>query len=74
MYDAACSGMAPRSGREDDLFFPERGRSDLRSKAKAICSSCPVTAECKDYRDRTESMYGIWGGETSTRSNKSKVV
>lgn len=66
--------MAPRSEKEDDLFFPERGRSDLRAKAKAICSTCPVVPECEDYRIRTESMYGIWGGETTRRNKKPKAV
>lgn len=70
MDEAACSGMAPRSGKGDDLFFPERGRSDLRAKAQAICATCPVVPECEDYRDRTESTYGIWGGKVTQRNKK----
>jgi hypothetical protein len=27
------------------------------------CFGCPVRAECGEARSRTDSRYGIWGGE-----------
>lgn len=27
-----------------------------------ICFSCPVRAQCEEYRRETDSRYGIWGG------------
>jgi WhiB family redox-sensing transcriptional regulator len=49
------------------LFFgpdgerqPER---DIREqKAKAICASCPVRAECLNYALSRPEKYGTWGG------------
>jgi WhiB family redox-sensing transcriptional regulator len=38
-----------------------RARED---KAKAICATCSVRAECLDYALRTRESYGIWGGLT----------
>nr|DAK84380.1 MAG TPA: Transcriptional regulator [Caudoviricetes sp.] len=28
---------------------------------------CPVRVECQDYRKRTGSTDGIWGGKTTKR-------
>lgn len=61
--DANCAGSGPASGDEDDVFFPGRGRSDLRKLAKEICSSCPVINECDEYRNLTGSKHGIWAGK-----------
>lgn len=62
--EAACAGMGPASADDDDVFFPGRGRGDLRQLAKDICKSCPVIQECRDYRQITDSKHGIWAGET----------
>jgi len=44
----------------DDETAPER---EIRErKAKAVCASCPVRAECLDYVLRNSVRYGIWGG------------
>lgn len=43
-----------------ELFFPERG-DDLR-QAKAICRSCPVINECRDYAVPHRDLLGVWGG------------
>ncbi|QOP65370.1 WhiB family transcription factor [Gordonia phage Diabla] len=32
--------------------------------------SCPVRLECLDYRERTGSTDGIWGGITTKRGSK----
>ena len=53
---AACSGMDP------DLFFPERGDVIGVARAKAVCASCPVTAECLQYALEAKEKQGVWGG------------
>ena len=35
----------------------------LTYSAKAICRSCPVILDCRDYA-RANNELGIWGGET----------
>ena len=58
---AACKGA------DVVLFFgpdgerqPER---DIRErKAKALCGSCPVRAECLGYAVSRPEKYGTWGG------------
>ena len=51
---AACAGQNVLH-----LFFPERGESP--AKAKAICASCPVKAECVATALRHGDP-GVWGG------------
>lgn len=58
---AACRGMNP------DLFFPERGTSQV--EAKAVCMSCPVSRECLDFAMESGEHTGIWGG-TSERKRR----
>lgn len=71
MEQAACSGMAPEDGsREPDVFFPEVGQAILGNKAIITCFDCPVREECKDYKARTGTEYGIWAGEFSRRGER----
>ncbi|MEJ7719800.1 MAG: WhiB family transcriptional regulator [Ilumatobacteraceae bacterium] len=51
---AACRDM------DTALFFPERG--EVTSTAKAVCSGCPVVAECLAYAMNTPERHGVWGG------------
>ena len=51
--EAACKGMG------DDNFILDRGKN--ANAGKRVCATCPVTAECFDYAQRTGSV-GIWGG------------
>ena len=44
----------------DETATQRRKRESL---AKAICRSCAVVGECKDYA-RANNELGIWGGET----------
>ena len=61
MDDAACIGQTR-------LFFAPPGeRPEARvvreSKARAICTVCPVVHDCANWaRDHRE--YGFWGGES----------
>jgi WhiB family redox-sensing transcriptional regulator len=34
-------------------------------RAKAVCESCPVRAECLNHAVRAGERYGVWGGLTS---------
>jgi WhiB family redox-sensing transcriptional regulator len=59
---AACRGPntaiffpPPQFERKDDKEARER-------RAKAICASCSVRAECLDYALRIREPHGIWGG------------
>lgn len=54
----------PCKGRTD-LFFPEKGRTDLAAKAKAICrTQCPLGTRIDCYLGalRRCEAHGIWGG------------
>jgi len=58
---AACRG------KSIELFFGldgERGpeRETRETKARAVCSGCPVRAECLDYAVCSPQKYGTWGG------------
>ncbi len=61
---AACRGP------NQAIFFPpaqmER-RSEKRQRerrAKEICASCPVQADCRSYSIQIREQHGIWGGLT----------
>jgi len=34
------------------------------------CFACTVRAECEDFRARTGSEYGVWGGQLRKRNAK----
>ena len=54
---AACAGLPL------DLFFPERGASGWHTlRTKAVCATCPVTAECLQMALDNNERHGIWGG------------
>ncbi|WP_181773428.1 WhiB family transcriptional regulator [Amycolatopsis pittospori] len=54
-------------GADSSLFFHtdnERGsaRERRESRAKAICQTCPVLAQCRKHAMAVQEPYGIWGG------------
>ncbi|EOD68034.1 WhiB family transcriptional regulator [Amycolatopsis vancoresmycina] len=54
-------------GADSSLFFHtdnERGsaRERREARAKAICQSCPVLAQCREHAMTVQEPYGIWGG------------
>lgn len=61
--EAACRGMDAST-----FFHPAGERAGPRdrriARAKAICRSCPVLAECLDQALRAREPYGIWGGHS----------
>ncbi|EEH63671.1 transcription factor WhiB [Gleimia coleocanis DSM 15436] len=57
----ACHDM------DTELFFhPEGERGSTRRRraeaAKAICATCPVLEQCREYALKVQEPYGIWGG------------
>lgn len=59
-----------------ELFYPGRGPGGQRNaaKAKAICATCPVQRECRDYALFTlpdeQRRFGICGGLTEKDRRK----
>jgi WhiB family redox-sensing transcriptional regulator len=54
-------------GKDTELFFGRDGERETErlirdTQAKAICATCPVTAECGAFG--ATQAYGTWGGET----------
>ncbi len=62
---ASCRGEAGR-----DFYPPFSGerKGDRRARelrAKAVCESCPVRAECLEHAVVSGERHGVWGGLTS---------
>jgi WhiB family transcriptional regulator, redox-sensing transcriptional regulator len=60
-------GACREPGIDPELFFPvsESGLGAWQAAAaKAICSRCPVAAQCLDWALRAGEPAGIWGGTT----------
>jgi len=56
MADGKCREVAP------ETFFPSDGVGVIR--AQAICSACPVAAECLEYALASHIDHGVWGGKS----------
>ncbi|HET9899016.1 MAG TPA: WhiB family transcriptional regulator [Streptosporangiaceae bacterium] len=58
---AACRNAEP------DLFFPISATPASKAtiqRAKQVCASCPVSAQCLSYALHHRQEQGIWGGLT----------
>ena len=70
---AACSEVDP------ELFFPQEIEIGNRvvskytnlSRARKICSDCPLAMECLEYALRNHEI-GIWGGTTEAQRDTIK--
>lgn len=52
---------------DPELFFPigtEGPTLEQIKKAKLVCTSCPVTADCLEWALANGQDAGIWGGKT----------
>jgi WhiB family redox-sensing transcriptional regulator len=75
---AACRGL------DSEVFFHPDGqrgaaRAEREQRAKQICASCPVIAQCREHALQVREPYGVWGGLTEDerdamlRGNRRKV-
>jgi len=62
-------GSCSNQEYDPDWWFPEEkagsrawSRTPDAMKARAICATCPILQECRDYACKYEGIYGIWGG------------
>lgn len=68
----AWQGRAACKGPQAAVFFPpthaERKEEKVarESRAKAICKTCVVRADCLEYAIRIREPHGIWGGLNET--------
>lgn len=66
--DASWRNRAACRGGNTDMFFPPANSTAAAfAAAKAICSTCPVTEECrKEWESMPSAMrrYGVWFGTT----------
>jgi len=56
-----------------DLFYgdyydlreePQDEKLERETKAKEVCSTCPLIKPCRTFALRKEEDYGVWGGMT----------
>lgn len=57
MAEGACAGHP-----EPDLWFPEVGGFKDAERARMICHSCTVAADCLAYAIDEHIKDGMWGG------------
>lgn len=62
-YQGACAGLG------SEYFFLEEAERGERKRfreqrAKAICGTCPVMAQCLAHALSAREDYGVWGGMT----------
>ncbi len=46
-------------------FFPDREDLAAIAKAKAVCSTCPVSSDCLTWAIESNQTEGVWGGHTA---------
>lgn len=74
MNAAACGPDRMSLEEVDRIFFPG-GTSDHQiEEALAICASCPVAQQCRDFaaQSNPEPKDGIWGGQDYRRDKNGK--
>lgn len=66
--DTGWQRRAACRGPESALFYPptlaeaRQDRETREARAKAICATCDVKAECLECALRIREPHGIWGG------------
>jgi WhiB family redox-sensing transcriptional regulator len=56
---ALCKGL------HADFFFPPlevKSHNGYYAVGKYVCAACPVWNECKEYCDKGDEFWGLWGG------------
>ncbi|MGH1503595.1 MAG: WhiB family transcriptional regulator [Acidimicrobiales bacterium] len=49
-------------GVELGIFYPSPDDRWAVSRAKAICSTCPVQEQCREHAMTSREPAGVWGG------------
>ncbi len=63
-------GTAACRGPHQEIFFPptvtetRRAKRRREARAKEICSTCPIVADCLSIALQRNEQHGIWGGHT----------
>ena len=57
---AACLSVT-----DEVSFFPDAEDEVGIARAKAVCATCPVAAECLTWAVETNQSEGVWGGHTA---------
>ena len=60
--DAECRGEDPAMFFAPSYFERRAEKLGRESRAKAICSRCPVREECLEFALRVREPHGVWGG------------
>jgi len=58
---ASCFGLDPNLFHEEKPYHWPKAQLE---RAKAICATCPVTDECRDYAIENHIVVGVYGGLT----------
>ena len=66
----AWQDFAECNGLDVETFFPEGADEVSRRYARALCSLCPVRAECLEVGQDFE--YGIFGGMTPLERRRNR--
>ena len=66
-------------GNDAELFFGLDGerpqdREMREAKAAAVCTRCPVRAQCLEYALANSIKHGIWGGLTREGRSRSAAA
>lgn len=61
---AACRNRQDLFFAPDDIAESKIDRRRREARAKTICASCTVRAECLTEALRSQERFGIWGGMT----------
>jgi WhiB family redox-sensing transcriptional regulator len=67
LWDWQLHGLCRREN-PDVFFHPEGERGPARrnrdARAKQVCQTCPVLAQCRAHALQVREPYGVWGGMT----------
>ncbi len=65
-HAAACRGPNQRVFYPPSAGEPRREKRFRERRAKAICDSCLVQADCLEHAIVQREQHGIWGGMTES--------
>lgn len=60
-FYAACNGQSVLFDSVED--YNGRNHYPLEKEARAVCKTCPVKKECREWADYAREPQGIWAGE-----------